>query len=77
MSMDFNIFILGGYGLFVWPAFIFTFLSCLIVYLKTVRKLKKYEYLYLTNYQNIRTLKIQDTRTKKEEALSIRAASTS
>ena len=75
--MNFNIFILGGYGLFVWPAFIFSFLSCLIVYLKTVRKLKKYEYLYLKSYQNIQTLKIQDTRTKKEEVLLIRAATTS
>ena len=75
--MNFNIFILGGYGLFVWPAFIFSFLSCLIVYLKTVRKLKKYEYLYLKSYQNIQTLKIQDTRTKKEEVLLIRAATSS
>ena len=74
--MDFNIFILGGYALFVWPAFIFTFLSCLIVYLKTAKKLKKYEYLYTKNYQNIHTLKIQNTRTNKKETLSISAVST-
>ena len=26
-QMDLNFIILGGYGLFVWPAFIFTFVS--------------------------------------------------
>ena len=31
-------FILGGYGLFVWPAFIFTFISCFYLYLKSIKE---------------------------------------
>ena len=37
--MSLEVFILGGYGQFVWPAFIFTCLSCTILYLKTNKEL--------------------------------------
>jgi len=73
--MDINFLTFNGYGLFVWPAFIFAFLCCLIVYLKTARKLKKYEYLYTKNYQNVVTLNIKTTGTKKKKALSASLAS--
>jgi len=50
--MDLSIFILGKYSYFVWPAFIFAFLSCFYLYVKTKKKLKKYDKLYLAeNYQ--------------------------
>lgn len=45
--MDLGIFILGDYNYFVWPAFIFTFLSCFYLYTKTKKKLKKYDKLFL------------------------------
>ena len=38
---------LGGYGQFVWPAFIFTFVCCFSLYLKTKRELTKQERLFL------------------------------
>jgi len=38
-----ELFILGGYGLFVWPAFIFTLLSCFCLYLMTLAELRKEE----------------------------------
>ena len=33
--MNLELLTLGGYGQFVWPAFIFTFISCYYLYLKT------------------------------------------
>ena len=34
---------MNGYGLYVWSAFIFTFLVCLILFLKTKKSLNKVE----------------------------------
>tara|TARA_Y100000590_G_C15227087_1_gene828575 strand:- start:350 stop:568 length:219 start_codon:yes stop_codon:yes gene_type:complete len=44
---------LSGYGQFVWPAFVFTYFSCLILYLKTRRDLKKYEKLFFKEFNQI------------------------
>ena len=51
--MNLDLFILGGYGQFVWPAFIFTFLICFYLYLKTKKELKKQEKLYLLEYKEL------------------------
>ena len=48
--MDYELFTLNGYGKFVWPAFIFTFLICLTLYLKTRKSLKKQEKIFLKEY---------------------------
>ena len=58
--MDFNFLFLNGYGQFVWPAFIFTFSSCFILYSKTFKKFKKYEKLYLNVNQQNQKDKIED-----------------
>ena len=34
---------MNGYGVFVWFSFAITFVSCAIIYIKTLRTLKKYE----------------------------------
>ena len=34
---------MNGYGLFVWAAFSITFISCAIVFYKTLNTLNKYE----------------------------------
>jgi len=44
--MDLNFLSFNGYGIFVWPAFIFTFLSCAVLLIKTKQELKKYEQLF-------------------------------
>lgn len=41
--MNLEILILGGYGQFVWPAFIFTFVSCFSLYVKTKKEFQKQE----------------------------------
>ena len=67
MIMEF--FILGGYGNFVWSAFIFTFVTCFLLYLKTKKELKKQEKLFLNEFKQPQTIKIivnsQKENTKK------------
>ena len=41
--MNLNIFFMDGYGLYVWSAFVFTFLVCFILFFKTKRSLNKLE----------------------------------
>ena len=67
--MNLSLFILGGYGQFVWPAFIFTFVICFYFYLKTKKELLKQEKLFLNEFGQSRTVKIvvnsQKENTKK------------
>jgi heme exporter protein D len=64
---------MGGYGQFVWSAFIFSFVSCFYLYLKTRFELKQQEKIYLMEFKEIETRKIEFTKRKKStvEALSI------
>ena len=63
-----ELFILDGYGQFVWPAFIFTFVSCLFLYLKTKKELQKQEKIFLREFKQLQTAKIKIT--KRKEVLS-------
>ena len=56
--MSLNLFILGGYGQFVWPAFIFTFVIFFYLYLKTKKELQKQEKLFLKEFKQPQTAKI-------------------
>ena len=51
--MNLNILILNGYGAFVWSAFIFTFVSCLVLYLKTKRELKRHEVMFINEFHQL------------------------
>ena len=66
--MDLEFFIMGGYGHFVWPAFMFTLISCFVFYLKTNKAFKKEEKIFLRDFKQIQEIKIKTT--KKQEALS-------
>ena len=57
--MNLELLILNGYGQFVWPAFIITFTSCLILYIKTKKELQKHEKLFLNEYKQIYTSSIE------------------
>ena len=64
-----ELFILGGYGVFVWPSFIFTLASCFIFYLKTKKELKKQEKIFLSEfkYSNVKiTKKFKEKKVTKE-----------
>ena len=70
MSME--LFILGGYGQFVWPAFIFTFISCFSLYLKTKKELRRQEKMFLKEFKQLQTIKVQVAKRKEgtKESLS-------
>ncbi len=48
---------MGGYGQFVWSAFIFLFVSCFYLYLKTRFELKQQEKIYLMQFKEIEAIK--------------------
>ena len=64
---------MNGYGVFVWSAFTFSFLSCLYLYLKTRIEFKKQEKIYFLEFGPMETKKFQFNKRKKstEEVLSI------
>ena len=66
--MNLELLILGGYGQFVWPAFIFTFVICFTLYLKTKKEFKKQEKIFLIELRETEAIKIEET--KEKEVLS-------
>ena len=66
--MNLELLILGGYGQFVWPAFIFTFVSCYVLYIKTKQEFQKQEKMFLKKFKQMQTEKIETA--KEKEALS-------
>ena len=66
--MNMELFILDGYGQFVWPAFIFATVSCFFLYLKTKKEFQKQEKIYLKEFKQLQTKKIEVD--KKKEVLS-------
>ena len=50
---------LGGYGQFVWPAFIFTIASCSYLYFKTRAELKKQEKIFLKKIKQPHTTEVK------------------
>ena len=63
--MFFKLLILGGYGQFVWPAFIFTFVSCFVLYLKTKKTLQEQEKAFLANFKQSQILTEKNLKEEK------------
>ena len=63
--MNLEFLILGGYGQFVWPAFIFTFVCCFVLYIKTKKEFQKQEKMFLKEFKQIQTEKIETTKNKE------------
>ena len=63
--MNLELLILGGYGQFVWSAFIFTFVSCFVLYVKTKKEFQKQEKMFLKEFKQIQTEKIETTKNKE------------
>ena len=70
MNMEFLV--LGGYGSFVWPAFIFAFVSCFLLYLKTRKEFKRQEKMFLIEFKQIPVRKTEVAKQKEllKEVLS-------
>ena len=63
---------LGGYGQFVWPAFVFTFFSCFILFLRTQKEFQKQEKMYMNEFKQTHTIKVKTAKVieAKKEILS-------
>ena len=70
--MNIELLVLGGYGQFVWPAFIFTFVSCFLLYIKTKKELKRQEKMFLIEFKQIPVRKTEVAKQKEllKEVLS-------
>ena len=56
---------LGGYGQFVWPAFMFTFISCFFLFLRTKKELQRQEKMYINEFKQLQTAKIKTVKIKE------------
>ena len=60
-----NILNLGGYGFFVWSAFIFTFVLCLFLYIKVKNDLTQHERKFLNKLKFMPYKKFKIVKNKK------------
>ncbi len=51
--MIINFISMNGYGLFVWLSFGIVFISCLVLYLKTKKTLRKYEKEFIAEFETL------------------------
>ena len=70
--MNIEFLVLGGYGTFVWPAFIFSFVSCILLYLKTKKEFIRQEKKFLIEFKQIPVKKneVSKQRELSKEVLS-------
>ena len=70
--MNIEFLLLGDYGYFVWPAFIFAYVSCFLLYLKTKNELKKQEKMFLNNFKQLHIVenKVAKRQSNYKKALS-------
>ena len=62
-----ELFILGGYGHFVWPSFVFTLVTCFLYYIKNKKELQKQEKVFISEF---RYLNVKKTNTFKEKKVA-------
>jgi len=72
--MNTELFIFGEYGQFIWPAFIFTFVSCFFLYLKTKKELRRQEKMFLKEFKQLQAMKIQTPKSKENTKESLSAS---
>jgi len=63
--MNLNIFFMDGYGLYVWSAFIFTFLVCFILFFKTKKSLNKLENDFKEEVKKLSAEQVDTLKTRK------------
>lgn len=57
--MNIELLVFNGYGQFIWPAFMFTFLVCFLLYTKTKKDFQKQEKMFLNEFKKLQTIEIK------------------
>ncbi len=63
--MNLDVFLMNGYGVYVWLSFLLTFLVCLFLFLKTRRTLKKLEKDFIKETQSLSQRQLKDLKNQK------------
>tara|TARA_B100000945_G_scaffold297379_1_gene276406 strand:+ start:76 stop:303 length:228 start_codon:yes stop_codon:yes gene_type:complete len=63
--MNLNVFLMDGYGTYVWSSFLLTFLICLFLFLKTKKTLKKLEKDFIKETQGLSPEQFEDLKKQK------------
>ncbi len=63
--MNLDVFLMSGYGIYVWLSFLLTFLVCLFLFLKTRKTLKKLEEDFIKETQNLSQEELEDLKKQK------------
>tara|TARA_B100001250_G_scaffold412724_1_gene444707 strand:+ start:1673 stop:1900 length:228 start_codon:yes stop_codon:yes gene_type:complete len=63
--MNLDIFLMNGYGVYVWSSFLFTFLVCLFLFLRTKKTLKKLEKDFIKEAQSLSDEQLVDLKRQK------------
>ena len=63
--MNFEIFVMNGFGIYVWSSFAFTFLVCLFLFLRTKKTLKKLEKDFVKEAQNLPEKQFEDVKRQR------------
>ena len=63
--MNLNVFLMNGYGTYVWSSFLLTFLICLFLFLKTKKTLKKLEKDFIKETQGLSPEQFEDLKKQK------------
>ena len=69
--MNLELFNLGGYGYYIWPAFVFTFVSCFFLYSKTKKELIKQEKIFFHYFNKPQVIKIKSGRNIKKPLFGV------
>ena len=56
---------MNGYGIYVWSSFLFTFLTCLFLFLKTKKTLRKLEKDFIKEAQTLSDEQLEDLKKQK------------
>ena len=63
--MNLNVFLMDGYGTYVWSSFLLTFLICLFLFLKTKKTLKKLKKDFIKDTQGLSPEQFEDLKKQK------------
>ena len=63
--MNFEFFIMNGFGIYVWSAFAFTFIVCLFLYIRTRKTLKKLEKDFIKEANNLSEEQFENIKKQK------------